>query len=261
MAFVKDYGQCCLVLPLKLGVGLIAMLVFANACLCVLAVTVQDIRFQPNGYDPNFMYLPSAVGTFGLVFGFVGLLGVYDDKPGWVRVFLIFMLVNLLAKAIAMVADFVKLMQCDNWFQTHAPGDNAAMEVLHNAGVCFYSRWAYGIGSGLDFLFWVYCAHRVWVLKSQIDYGTAYPIDFGRESYDIEARWRLFQVKDPSADINYSAQLRKKFIDKKNKQMEDAEARAAGLPTSTYGSIEEAQPGPAKETTYGPDGMPVDVQM
>lgn len=239
MAFVKDYGQCCILLPLKLGIGLISMLVFVNACICILAVVAKDIRFQPNGYDPDFMYLPSGVGAFGLLIGFVGLLGVYDDKPVWVRVFFVFMLAILLAKAIAMVADYIKLMQCDDWLKNHNVGDNVAMDVLYNAGVCFYSRWAYGIGSGLDLLFWVYLAYQVWRFKGQIDYDCSYPIDFGRENYDLEARWKLFQVKDPTADLNYSLQLKKKFIDKKNQEMEDAEARAVGLPTD-YGSTQQA---------------------
>mmetsp|Transcript_87113 Transcript_87113/g.219345 ORF Transcript_87113/g.219345 Transcript_87113/m.219345 type:complete len:275 (-) Transcript_87113:111-935(-) len=269
MAYVKDYGQCCLIIPLKLGVGLIAMLVFANACLCILALFVQDIRFQPNGYNENFMYLPSAVGAFGIVIGFIGLLGVYDDKPAWVRVFFIFMLVKLAAMAIAMIADYIKLMQCDTWLQTHKLGDNVAMEVLYEAGVCFYSRWAYAIGSALDLSCWAYFAVKVWTLKSQLDYDSSYPIDFGREPYDLEARWKLFQVKNPTADMEYAKQLKQKLMQRKKLEAENAEALAVGLPT--YGSTNAAEPngttnaaGPnatPDTTLYGPDGMPVHEQM
>jgi len=254
MAFVKDLGQCCLVLPLKLGIGLIAMAVFANACLCVLALVSTDIRFQPNGYDQNFMFVPSGVGACGLVLGFVGLLGVYDDKPGWVRVFFLFLVAKLAAMSIAMVADYVKLWQCDSWLRNHSLGDNVAIEVLASSGVCPWARWAYLIGSGLDLSFWVYCTVKVWSFKSQIEYDNTYPIDFGREKYDIEARWRLFQVKDPTPEINRMLDRRKQYQARLQQQMDDAQANAVGLPTN-YGSITEVD-----STTYGPDGMPADAQ-
>ena len=69
MALVRDHGTCCIFVPLKLGVSLVAMLVFLDAVLSLLATFTGDIRLQPNGYSERFYHLPSVLGIFGLVLG------------------------------------------------------------------------------------------------------------------------------------------------------------------------------------------------
>mmetsp|Transcript_55552 Transcript_55552/g.140796 ORF Transcript_55552/g.140796 Transcript_55552/m.140796 type:complete len:258 (-) Transcript_55552:58-831(-) len=254
MAVAIDRGQCCLCLPMQLGVGLIAMIAFANACLCAVALLTQDIRLQPNGYDQRMSRVPSVVGFFGLAFGFVGLLGTYDNKPSWLRAFSTFLKAKLVAMVVVMAADFWMLLQCEGWLKTQPYGHNTAMDVIAENGVCHYARCAFLIGCGLDLGVWSYFTAKVLSYTAQIETSISFPIDFGIEGSGSQTvRWKMYQVKDPTSEMDRAAQIRKQFLDGKRKAKEQAEAERTGLlsanrPTA-YGS---AAP------NFGPDGMPAD---
>lgn len=199
MAFTRDFGTCCLVLPLKLGVGIITMASFVNAVVCVLAVLTGDIRFQANGYNLSFYSLPSAVGSAGLLMGFIGLLGVYDDKPTLVKAFNYWLYAKIAAQIVAAVGDLWTLQKCDSWLVSaeHLTAHNTQLDALAQAHVCPFARWAYLIGAGLDISVWFYAAVRSYYYQWQIERNPPHAIDFGRELYDTDARWKLFQVKSP----------------------------------------------------------------
>jgi hypothetical protein len=202
MAFQREHGTCCIILPLKLGVGLIAMYTFTMSLLCILALFSGDIRLQANGYNQTFYYLPSIVGTLGLVFGFVGLLGVFDDKFSWVKAFTYFLFFKLACMTATMVADYFTLQQCDNWLKNpaHTEAFNPQMYALAAQGVCPWALWAYVIGCSVDFGINLYLTYCCWAYYRQLFYNPGYEIDFGNEKYDAEARWRLYQVPNPYAD-------------------------------------------------------------
>lgn len=234
MAFQRDHGTCCAFVPLKLGVGIIAMLVFAHSMVCILALITDDIRFQANGYNQSLYRLPSAIGSLGLVLGFVGLMGAYDEKPGLLKAFSCFLFAKLAAMAAAAVADYWTLRHCEGWLASsdYRTAGNVQMDRVAEAHVCPNARSAYLLGAGADLALWAYLAVRSFVYQWQLDLNELYPIDFGNEQFDREARWRLYQVKVPNFD-----QPRRPVLDMGALEASEGEK-------THYGSTEPQQPPP-----------------
>jgi len=201
MPFIRDHGTCCLVFPLKLGVGVITMLVFAHSILCMLALVTGDIRFQPNGYNDRLYLLPVICGVFGLVFGFVGLLGAYDDKLSYLRAFNRYLCIKLVCMLVAIAGDGVTLNSCDTWAHYHTATENVQLFRLSEAEVCPWARASYALGSIIDMAFWLYLTFRSFAYEGELFHNPPYKIDFGREKYDIQGRWQRYKVQDPRLDL------------------------------------------------------------
>mmetsp|Transcript_11534 Transcript_11534/g.24221 ORF Transcript_11534/g.24221 Transcript_11534/m.24221 type:complete len:271 (+) Transcript_11534:140-952(+) len=211
---MKDNDDtCCLLFKLKLGVAFIATITWVSGLICLLALFVGDVRFQGNGYNLNFYRLPSIVGSFGLIFGFVGLLGVYDSSVRLMRNFNWFLCVKISAMLVTMLADLYSLFQCDNYMssQLHTTqkshshlglsmeGNNPQIERLAEAGVCPKARLAYVLGCAIDLGVWLYFAWSSYSFQRDLESGARHPIDFSMERHDQQSRWSFFRVKDPDS--------------------------------------------------------------
>jgi len=259
MAFESDLGTCCLVFPLKIGAALICMFHFAQALICTVALLTGDIRFQGNGYNLSTYKLPSIVGTCGLLFGFVGLIGVYGEKVGAVRAFNRFLLVKLAAMLATMVADYAELRKCDSWLQTseylNPDGDafatrNVAMDGLARQNACPWARWAYLIGFAIDFSIAAYFAYKSLAFEKQMELPRPYPIDFGDKA--IAARkWLLYGVQDPRMEKRLAAS--NKQLDAEAEAPSDLESLNKAI-AADYGSL-ATRPTAANATHFGPDGF------
>lgn len=238
----------CLCVPIKFGVAVVAMLTFAHSLVCILALLTVDIRFMPNGYDPHVLLLPSIVGSGGVIIGLVGLLGVYDGKPSWIRALLMFLRVKVAAMLVSIVADYRMLWRCEGWNRT---GENLAMDVLAEAGVCHWARWAYLLGGSIDLGVWGYFVYKVWLYCQDCE-QRPHAIDFGAKQ-GVEGLWQTFRVRDPRPDAAHASALRRQYVDAKAKA--DSERNALDVVQASYGSFAEQQ----SPTVYGPDGMPVDA--
>lgn len=255
-------GDCCWVLPLKLGCGLICMFHFAQSLLCILALMTGDIRFQGNGYNLHTYMLPSTVGALGVIFGFVGLLGVYHESLASIRAFNRFLVVKLGAMVITMVADYWELRKCDSWMETpeslraerydvadipslqgYYGTGNVPMDGLAKEQVCPWARWAYLIGFFIDFGIAAYFAYKCLQLEWQLQLPALYPIDFGQGS-NITQRWLLFGVKDPRQES---------LIKPASKDAEDVEKMEQMK--SEYGSLDDVQRPYQDSHRFGPDGL------
>lgn len=199
MVFDRDHGTCCLVLPLKLGVGLSAMLVFVHSLVCILALLSSDIRFQQTGYNTHVYYLPAITGSFGLVFGFLGMLGTFDDKWYQLWWFNRFFAVMLALMLVSIIADFSTLSHCDTFKNNPNREMNPQLFALSEAGVCPWARWSYVIGCAVDFGFWAYLFWCCFAYEDQVRTNPPYAIDFGRE-YNVHSRWDFYKVKNPRKD-------------------------------------------------------------
>lgn len=206
MAFQRDFGTCCLVVPRKFGVGLIAMAVFANAVICCIALFTNDIRFQAHGYSPGFYKLPTVVGVLGIVMGFVGLLGVYDDRFRWVKWFNIYFAFLVACKVAACIADWNVLMECEAYqgsssgpLQINPNGFSAeaAIQALADAGLCSPARISYGIGCIIDLFIFTACLYNSSVYQYYLYFQPPYLIDFDI-NHDAKDRWNAYKVDAPS---------------------------------------------------------------
>eukprot|EP00747_Dinoflagellata_sp_TGD_P163443 gnl/TRDRNA2_/TRDRNA2_182118_c0_seq1.p1 gnl/TRDRNA2_/TRDRNA2_182118_c0~~gnl/TRDRNA2_/TRDRNA2_182118_c0_seq1.p1 ORF type:complete len:235 (+),score=37.90 gnl/TRDRNA2_/TRDRNA2_182118_c0_seq1:149-853(+) len=200
MAFERDFGTCLCIFPLKMGVGMIAMYIFTFSLFSVIGIFADDIRFQSGGYNLDYFHLPTIVGAFGLVFGISGLLGTYDDKPAWVRVFYYYMVVKLFCAAITFIADISVLHRgCEGFHNTPGAHKNAPLEYISQSGTCRQARDSYLCGALVDFAFNLYCTYQVYLYANIITVHANYRIDFGMEE-SVSMKWRTFNVKDPRLD-------------------------------------------------------------
>lgn len=256
-------GTCCFVLPLKLGVGIVCMFFFLQSVLCILALVTGDIRFQGNGYNLHTYRLPSTVGAMGIVFGFVGLLGVYNDAVSSVRAFNRFVLLKLAAMVVTMAADYWELRKCDSWLETpeYLQGErfdvetfpalrqyygtkNPAMDGLAREHVCPWARWAYLIGFSIDFTICAYFALKCLQLERRLQLPDWHNIDFGKDR-DVKNHWLLYGVKDPRRES-----LLKRSADKIEEDAQKLEKARAD-----YGSLANVQQPYQASDRYGPDGL------
>lgn len=239
MALAREHGTCCLILPLKFGVGLITMFIFTMSLVHILALFTGDIRFQGNGYALWVYNVPSVVGSLGLVFGFIGLLGTYDDKPSWMFYFVMFYFVKIAFMILAAFFDYRVLRQCDSWLNVdeHLKTPNPQLEVLAQNNVCPWARWSYLLGTSLDIGFNIYLFLCVYSYYRMIILNPPYPIDFGNEKYDVAGRWKQYQVKDPRGEY---------AMREPKAKYEEPELVKQVLPN--YGTVDA-------EAAYGPDGM------
>mmetsp|Transcript_77808 Transcript_77808/g.137219 ORF Transcript_77808/g.137219 Transcript_77808/m.137219 type:complete len:252 (+) Transcript_77808:233-988(+) len=243
MAFTRDHGTCCICMPLKLGVSIVSMLVVTDAMVCIIASMTGDIRFQPNGYSETFYHLPTYVGVGGLFFGMIGILGIYDDKPDWMRALVYFLFCKVAAIAVSCLADYITLGKCNSWLSSieHITNENEQLTKLAEADLCPFGRFAYALGASIVITFWVYCTYKTWLYLKQIELNPAYPLDFGIEKHDSTARWKFFQVKDPRLDPDEED-------DPLLRGHEDEEEEMTTRSTGTTNFTKNAG-------SYGPDGQ------
>lgn len=251
MAFVRDHGTCCIIFPLKLGVGLIAMLQFGLGMMAIVDVlnsAVASFQNQINislaagGYNPYFWRLNSAVAIGGVLFGFIGLLGIYDDKPGWCRRLLEFLVVKLICNIITVCADFYSLRSCESYATDKMLNDNLAIIALAKQGMCGFGRQSYLVGFALRTAFDVYCLWNVYKYVSQLDLNPPYPIDFGDERHDVDGRWKFFHVNPSEGLPIYMKKEAKEIMKEKPADYVDWKKH--------YGSD-----GFKGSERFGPDGM------
>lgn len=254
MAFTRDHGTFCCMLPLKLGVGLAAFLVFAHGLMGMLAVLTGDVRFQPNGYNKFVDRIPSTFNILGMVYGFVGLLGVYDDLFTWLWHFNRYFFLKIVIMAIAMIADFVTLHNCESWMYTFNHETNPRLDWISHAKVCSWARWSYLVGCIIDLSFWCFLFQRCFHYEWQIWACPPYPIDFGFEQ-DAKKRWGMYHVSGVSPRVPpVSEEDPPTFHGYGSVPAEPV--RVSELATKSP-TLRVHLPGGIEHETYGPDGMKV----
>jgi len=256
----RDYGVCCLVLPLKLGAGLITLFILVESVFSILALFSGEVRFQENGYFLPTFKLPAIVSAFGLFFGFFGLLGIYEDNASWTKYFNYFFAVKVVAMIVAAACDYWMLRKCESWmFSTErVTQPNPQMDALAKTGTCDMARIAYALGAGVDIGLHVYLLYCTWSFMVQARATPPYHIDFGFENYDVTGRWKLYKVKDPRGNMARGKQTTDEDYDDDDDGDEndyDAQPRIY-----TYGTMEKTRPGSYNadgtkaQTVFNPDG-------
>lgn len=158
-----------------------------------------SIDLQAGGYNPHFVRVSSIVGVLGIFASFVGFLGLYDDKPNWLRWFLRYMYLMVFSNIVVFLADVYTLSKCDGF--ADLPEDqregNAALLELSSHNLCHWGRIAYYLGFAIQTVIDLYMLYNVWKYTSQLDLNPPYPIDFGYEKYDAASRWKFYEVAEP----------------------------------------------------------------
>eukprot|EP00421_Protoceratium_reticulatum_P041311 CAMPEP_0168456050 /NCGR_PEP_ID=MMETSP0228-20121227/51082_1 /TAXON_ID=133427 /ORGANISM="Protoceratium reticulatum, Strain CCCM 535 (=CCMP 1889)" /LENGTH=210 /DNA_ID=CAMNT_0008470947 /DNA_START=44 /DNA_END=672 /DNA_ORIENTATION=- len=138
-------------IPLRLSVSLIASSHFAYAFVYIVVLSTKDIRFQSGGYSPYTSRLQAMLGSTGVLFGALGLVGVNDGRTAWVRAFARFLDAKLLVMVIVYLFDTLALFRCDTWWTTPQNRDRSpAMFIISVEGACPMARLCYTVGFAID---------------------------------------------------------------------------------------------------------------
>jgi len=252
MGFQRDFGVCCFVLPLKFGAALIAMYVFVSAVFNVLALFSGEVRLQGNGYFLPLLRLPTLVGACGLFFGFFGLLGIYDDKVSWVTYFNYFFAVKVGVMISAAAADYWMLSKCDSWLSSpeHYSSQNQQMDAIAGTHACFWARYSYILGAGIDCGIHIYMLYCTYCYQKQVEASPPWLIDFGLEKYDVTGRWNFYKVSDPRGNL---AKAKTSYV-VEDEEEEEEDANSTGPTIYSYGAVDKGR------GMYGPDGMQIQAE-
>eukprot|EP00747_Dinoflagellata_sp_TGD_P162656 gnl/TRDRNA2_/TRDRNA2_180503_c0_seq1.p1 gnl/TRDRNA2_/TRDRNA2_180503_c0~~gnl/TRDRNA2_/TRDRNA2_180503_c0_seq1.p1 ORF type:complete len:237 (+),score=37.25 gnl/TRDRNA2_/TRDRNA2_180503_c0_seq1:130-840(+) len=223
MGHQKDVGNCCFCIPLRNGVGMLALLHFIHAFVCIVNLFSPDTRLQSGGYNPNTDRLQCFSGALGIVFAIIGLLGVYDNKVGWIRVYNYFQWSKLLICVIVYICDMYELRKCESWagmIQSQV-AYNPALDFVAKNGLCSRVRLDYSIGWFLDVALFFYFA---WVSN---EYCSKMAMD---PPYIIS-----FAARDQSAD-HMNVRFFDQQIGEPSQYLEKTE-RPTALAGKTYGAM------------------------
>jgi hypothetical protein len=159
----------------------------------------MSIDLQSGGYNPYCFRLPGIIGVIGIFTSFVGFLGVYDDKPSWIRVFYHYLQIRRLCNFVVFAADMWTLMGCAGFAALPEEGkpNDPALYELSSRHMCYWGRNAYIIGFCLQTIVDIYMLYNVWKYVVQLELNPPYPIDFGYEKYDTTSRWKFYGVEEP----------------------------------------------------------------
>lgn len=212
----RDLGHCCLLLPLKFGVALISMIIFATGILALVAVlNAESYVLQEGGYS-TWSGLNNYYECAGIVLGFVGLLGIYDEKIWWIRVFSFFVYGRILVNIFSFCADLIALASCTS------ATDSSTVPLLELAesGLCSEGRIAFIFGFVLDFAVWAYFTYVVRTWHYYVELNPPYAISFGLDKNDRQSRWEKYQVDHISY---YNGQLKPQQQDPPAYDMQERE--------------------------------------
>lgn len=120
---------------------------------------VGDIRTQSGGYNPATYHIQTYFGCLGIVFAFVGFLGVTTEHRRYLLIFEVYQWAKLVLMVVVFAADMMMLRKCEKWVGTveSVKYPNAALESISAQGLCPITRMCYAGGFLIDFSFQWYC--------------------------------------------------------------------------------------------------------
>lgn len=255
-------GTCCLFLPLKFGVGLISMYIWLKSLLDIMSLMQfskkNQIRFMAGGYDMNTFRMNAIYGSCGIVIGFLGLLGTFDDKANWIKIFAYFVYGLLVFALVVFFADWYQLSHNCVGYAAANPSptglsfhqDNPPLYSLSSAGICSEALNAYILGFVIEFAVNVYFAYCVYRYSTQIENEPPYSVDFAYDKTDRKGRWDFYRVNEVPFYANQRMQAEEgvPLMPTAGGSAEDS----SGVPGATYGAVpdDEEELGPSHRQSY-----------
>jgi len=180
---------------------------FLYSFLCIMAVFTQDARLLNGGYNAQSASWGARFGMLGMLFGITGLLGVSDQRIGWVRWYNYFQYVKLIVALFIFIMDMRVLSnQCDKWlFSVDSQiAYNPTLENVARNSLCHWTRTAYVTGFIIDYSFHVYVAYigavyltRMEQLPPHIIWFPGKPAHFEGFNPAVGEPGRYIQTGDP----------------------------------------------------------------
>eukprot|EP00389_Voromonas_pontica_P002346 GDKH01003475.1.p1 GENE.GDKH01003475.1~~GDKH01003475.1.p1 ORF type:complete len:205 (-),score=32.34 GDKH01003475.1:426-1040(-) len=190
----ENIGRCCICIPTRLGVFLLACSMFLMGISNLIGLVIQDARFVSGGYSYTAFAISSAVGCAGLIFGFTGCLGAHDNSAGLVGWFAFFYVVSLVAHAVVFSLDMVTLGQCETWLTSveSQTSYNPTLEAIARNGLCEWTKYSYVTGFTVDFVMGIYFAFVIYKYKAVLESKPASLLRFPADAFVPGAGLKAF---------------------------------------------------------------------
>lgn len=160
----------CLVMPLRLGIFLVATATVLVSIFALLFRTwfLEHTRQFQGGYQFKTRVMLGTVETVGILFGMCGILGAWYNRRAYVLWFNVWQVIRILCWVVMYYWDVPLLQNCEQWIndvdgQIAAHGWNDLMYDIAMAAQCPNERsqfWVWSILTFLFFLYLVWCTHR-----------------------------------------------------------------------------------------------------
>lgn len=151
-------GHCLGCVPVRTGVAAFSWFILFLSVCAVLGLVTEDTRILVGGYSaPWSKWFTDVCGVLGIVFSLMGLIGLSDNHPYWVRLFAYYATFRVVLRIYSVWADYGIIHDCETFGLSSVTSQyNAAMETVVLHGRCSTTRLYYAIISALDIFFSLY---------------------------------------------------------------------------------------------------------
>jgi len=179
----RNFGFCCLCIPLQTGTQILTGYTFLYSFFCIVALLSGDVRLLDAGYNKGTSRLSAMVGCLGCAFGLIGSIGVANSQVGLIRVYNIYQVLKLAALVYVCVMDMIALRNCATYAKSiySQVEFNAPIEALAMKGLCEWGYHDYIIGSIVRISMELYFTYVTYIYGERLASDPNFLINFGGE--------------------------------------------------------------------------------
>lgn len=158
-------GQyCCLCIPLRLSVFLNGAVTLWMGATVILFGGQESKRIFTGGYVTNSFVLINLIETTGALFGIIGMIGCWQNKASYLKIFFQYQVARVLAWMYMIHLDLPVLQACELWIvdinkAMASQGFNTTMYKIAFSGQCITERMMFMIFSTGTLLLWAYLTY------------------------------------------------------------------------------------------------------
>jgi len=170
-------GHCLGCVPVRTGVlAFASFLLFLSVC-AVAGLVTEDTRVLVGGYTYWSNITVDILGSLGVIFCLMGVVGVTDNHSSWVRWFVNFAVIRVIARFFVLWADYDTLLGCEKFgISSLSAHYNAAMETVVLQGHCATTRPTYLVISIVDIVVSLYGIWNTYYWCYVVEHGPMYHI-------------------------------------------------------------------------------------
>jgi len=112
---IKLKGNCCCCIPIRIGVFILALILFLDSMAATFGLFTKGWSIFVGGFDDSTKIMAGLLGSTGVVFSCVGMLGAYEMDVSYVRMLWYFSLLRVVFIAAIWFVDMFTLETCESW--------------------------------------------------------------------------------------------------------------------------------------------------